>query len=391
MANTARHTPVLMHVFSNFVASGPELRTVALMNAFGDRYRHLVVSMDGRTSALERVNSGVDVRLLPAPSSGGTLRIAAGLRSAIRREKPDVLLTYNWGAYDALLAGAVGRVPIIHHEDGFNADEASRLKRRRIWARRLVFGRTRSLIVPSHTLARIAAERWGVRPPKLRLIPNGIDAARLAAGASRGHVRARLGIPEHAIVLGTIAHLRREKRLDRIVSTLAAFPTERRPHAIIVGEGAERAALERTVRELQVTDALHLVGDQKNVGEYLRACDIYALTSDTEQMPISLLEAMCCRLPVVATRVGDVEQMLPGPQREWTVPLGDEEQIVSSLAAACDRMARDHRVRTELGALNRGHASSEFSFERMMQQYAHAYDEALSQSPRSAQPAFEMQ
>ena len=380
--------PRLLHVFSNFVASGPELRTVALMNAFGPRFSHLVVSMDGRLSALGHVNADVAIRVLQPPSKRGVIRSARAIRELLHREAPDVLLTYNWGAFDALLAALPVRLKgIIHHEDGFNSDEATRLKLRRTWARRLVLRSTTGVVVPSHTLARIARTRWGLAPPRLRLIPNGVDASKLEPATPRGVMRASLGIPSTVPLIGTVAHLRREKRLDRIVEVLAAFPPDRRPHVVIVGEGPERPVLESAARHRHVADWLHLVGAQRQVGDYLHAFDVFLLTSDTEQMPVSLLEAMCCGLPAVATQVGDVEQMIPAAQRRWTVPITNEGELIRSLADACGALVRSSGLRAELGASNREHVNVHYSFDAMVRRYEEVYRAALLLPSRPFEPA----
>src|SRR5688500_14891984 len=96
--------PHLLHVFSTFVPAGPQVRTVQLIAAFGDRFRHSIVAMDGRTQARELLPAGSSVRFLPAPPKAGSLRTALRLRKLLLAERPDLLLTYNFGAIDALLA-----------------------------------------------------------------------------------------------------------------------------------------------------------------------------------------------------------------------------------------------------------------------------------------------
>src|SRR4051812_38743561 len=111
----------LLHVFSNFVPTGPELRTVALTGAFGQRYRHSILPMDGRTGAAERLPAGVDVTLLPSPPRAGSLATVPRLRRLLAETAPDLVLTYNWGAFDMLLAARdAGFRRLIHHEEGVN-------------------------------------------------------------------------------------------------------------------------------------------------------------------------------------------------------------------------------------------------------------------------------
>src|SRR4051812_23763421 len=214
------NAPHLLHVFSNFVPTGPELRTVALIGAFGGEFRHSILSMDGRVSAAERLPAGVEVRLLPSPPRAGSLATARRLRRLLLAERPDLVLTYNWGAFDMLLAArAAGFRRLVHHEEGFNEDEAVSFKRRRVLARPLALprvhppllppppprggGRARGggghrggggvsvgrprppprrlalpgvhrLVVPSQRLRGVATGLWKLDPERVRLIPNGI-------------------------------------------------------------------------------------------------------------------------------------------------------------------------------------------------------------------------
>ena len=159
--------PHLLHVFSKFVPTGPELRTVELIGTFGRDFRHSILSMDGRTSAAERLPPNVDVRLLPAPPRAGSFATARRLRRLYQDERPDLVLTYNWGAFDMLFAArSTGFRRVIHHEEGFNEDEAEQFKRRRVWARRLVLPGVAAVVIPSERLRSIAVDLWRLRPER---------------------------------------------------------------------------------------------------------------------------------------------------------------------------------------------------------------------------------
>ena len=185
--------PHLLHVFSNFVPSGPELRTVGLIAAFGADFRHSIVSMDGRTSAAERLPKDAAVRLLDNPPKAGSFKTAGRLRTLLRREAPDLLLTYGWGAIDAILAAAsLGFRRVLHHEEGFNVDEAESYKRRRILARRLLLPRAHRVVVPSARLERVATGLWKLSPRQVRLIPNGIHLDAYSPADGHPELRSRV-------------------------------------------------------------------------------------------------------------------------------------------------------------------------------------------------------
>lgn len=362
----------LLHVFSNFVPTGPELRTVALIGAFGGAFRHSVLSMDGRTSAAERLPAGAEVKLLPSPPRAGSLATARRLRRLLAEERPDLVLTYNWGAFDMLLAArSAGFRRVIHHEEGFNEDEAENFKRRRVLARRLVLPGVHRLIVPSRRLQAIATGLWKLPEEKVRLIPNGISLDRFAPGSDPG-LRARLGIPAGALVVGTVGSLRPVKNFARLLEACAAAGDV---HLLIVGDGEERPALERRAGAPDLAGRVHFAGYQAEPAPFYRAMDLFALSSDSEQMPVCLLEAMASGLPVVATDVGDVRIVLAPDQEDFLTP--PDRQAVAALARGIARLASHPAARRQFGKINRQRIQESYTFEAMCMAYGEVYESAI--------------
>jgi len=129
--------PHLLHVFSTFVPAGPEVRTTRIIAGLGQEFRHSILAMDGRTSAAKELPADAPARIMDNLPPAGTLQTTLNLRRLLQRERPDLVLTYNWGAFDAILAArSLGWKRLIHHEEGFNLDEAVTFKRRRVLARR---------------------------------------------------------------------------------------------------------------------------------------------------------------------------------------------------------------------------------------------------------------
>jgi L-malate glycosyltransferase len=409
--------PRLLHVFPNFVATGPEMRTVHLIEAFGERFEHAVVSLDGRTEAADRLPPGAPVRLLPSPPRAGSLATARRLRELLRSERPDLLLTYNWAAIDMLLAarsiGWRGFRPVVHHEEGFNEDEAETFKRRRVLARRALLPGVERLVVPSERLRRIALETWRVPAERVRLIPNGVDLVRFrprergpapgelrktvsAAGVvgpelpasvgsplSEGGIaalRASLGIPAGVPLAGSLGSLRPVKNFARLLEAAANVDPALDLHVLLVGDGPERAALAERAARPDVAGRVHFAGYQADPAPWLAALDLFVLSSDSEQMPVALLEAMASALPVAATDVGDVRAILPDEQAPFLVPLTDTDPI-AALARTLAELARDPALRRRLGEANRRRAEERYGFAAMRDAYAEVYAEALAARP----------
>jgi len=368
-------TAHLLHVFSTFAPGGPQVRTTRLIRALGPEWRHSILAMDGRTEARELLPTDARVEFLESPPKVGALRSVRWLRSLLVRVRPDLLLTYNWGAIEAVVAARFAGLGTLHHEDGFLPDEARSFKRRRVLARRWTLRGVAGVIVPSGTLHEIAVGLWKLDPERVHWIPNGIDPGDFQPADGHPELRARLGIPATAFVVGYVGHLRPEKNPTRLIDALALLddPTV---HALVLGDGPERAAVEAAIERHGLADRVHLLGHQDEPAGYYRAMDAFALSSDTEQMPVALLEAMASALPAVATDVGDVRRMLPPSGRAFVVPL-DGDGAAPGLARAIAELAADRPHARRLGRENRAHVDHRYAFGGMLAAYRQRYAEAL--------------
>jgi glycosyltransferase involved in cell wall biosynthesis len=363
----------VLHVFPDFVAAGPELRAVALIEAFGPALEHAVESLGGRSDAAGSLAPGSAVTVLPPSPRAGSLRTARRLRGLLARRRPDLVLTYNWAAVDMLFAArTAGFRSLVHHEDGFDRDEARRLKLRRVWARRLALPVARRVVVPSRSLERIARQRWRVPASRLVRIPNGVRAERFAAAEGNPELRRELGIAPGEGVVGAVGHLRPEKAIERLIAALRELDGA---HLVVVGDGAELPRLEATARAAGLAARCHFVGHRPDPRPWYRTFDVFALASDTEQLPMALLEAMASSLPVVATSVGDVPQALPPEQGGLLVPPG--ESAAAAMAAHLRELLSQPARRRRLGQSNRRRVEAEYSFARMAGAYEDVYRAAL--------------
>jgi glycosyltransferase involved in cell wall biosynthesis len=189
-------------------------------------------------------------------------------------------------------------------------------------------------------------------------------------------LRAELGIPDGDLVVGTVGALRPEKNQLRLVRAFAQVASKvPAARLMIVGEGSLLASLSREAHAHSVQERVTFCGRVENPSSYYQAMDVFALSSDTEQMPLVVLEAMSAGLPVVSTDVGDVRRMLPPSGKDWVVPPDD----ATSYSLALQALLADHELRARLGADNRRHCVNHYSLERMLNAYVTLYRElALS-------------
>ena len=353
----------LLHIFPTFAVGGAQIRFGQLARLHGQRYRHSVIALDDNCGMADRL-TGFSVAIHRVRiNKKNILKNWFVLQRALDSVKPDVLMTYNWGSIEWAFANRVGcSIPHVHIEDGFGPEEATAQLRRRVWARHFVLsGAGTQVILPSRTLERIAVGDWNLPRPQIHYVPNGIDCTRFQAQ------RRPRNSTDPEVVIGTVATLRREKNIARLIQAFGVVATSRRPGAlrlVIVGDGPDRAALERLANTLPVSEHIHFVGASQEPAKWLQKMDVFAISSDTEQMPFSVLEAMASGLPVVSTQVGDIAQMVSPENAALIVSAGEEFNL------ALDRAAGDQKLRLEIGSANARRARELFEERLMAERYS---------------------
>lgn len=367
--------PHILHLHSSFDLGGKEARAVRLMNAWGDRVRHTIVSgVPDALGARDAIAAGVPYEIAqdPPPLTG---RPSVARYEAIARymRRFDLVLTYNWGAIDGVMARRVfgkGVPPLVHHEDGFNEDEAGGLKAERNAYRRLALGAAHALVVPSRILEGIALDTWKQPPSRVLRIVNGIAVDRYAA---KPNARAIPGFRRKAgeVVIGTLAGLRAVKDLPMLVR--AAGGLSGKFQLVIVGEGPERANIKQAAMAMGIGDRLHLPGFLTDPSRFIGLFDIFALSSHSEQFPISVVEAMAAGLPIAAPPVGDVPVMVSTANQPLICTMRGEVY----LRDAMQKLVNDADLRRIVGDANRALASAEYGEDVMLNRYARLYNAAM--------------
>jgi L-malate glycosyltransferase len=354
----------VLHIFPSFGIGGVPLRMVRVINNFGRRFRHTVIALDDNFDAAAGLAGNAEVRLLGMPRrNGGPLRTVLDSAVALRRLRPDLLITCNWGAVEWAMANRLLSVSRhVHLEAGFGKGEADSQFRRRVMFRRWALARCDLVVVPSRRLEDLAHRVWRLPVGRVIYVPNGVDVARfsaLARDTAPGFVR---GPGE--LVVGTVAPLRPEKNVGRLLRAFAMLDDSIAVRLVVAGDGIERRLLERLASELGIAGRVVFTG-QVPPETVLGTFDIFALSSDTEQMPNALLEAMAASRPVAAVDVGDVKNVVCVENSDLIVPRDD----CRAFAAAINELLCNPAKRDELGAKNRARVIAEFSQERMFAAY----------------------
>lgn len=365
----------ILHLHSTFDLGGKEARAVRLMNAFGDRARHTIVSaMPEALGARARIARGIKYEIAQhAPPLTGRPSVARYEAIARYMRGFDLVLTYNWGAIDGVMARRVfgkDAPPLVHHEDGFNADEAGGLKRERNIYRRLALGAAHALVVPSASLEQIALDTWKQPRARVHRILNGIATGLYAKDpepkAIPGFVRRA-----NELVIGTVAGLRAVKDLPQLVRAVGGVSARFR--LVIVGEGPEKAAIEQAALAMGIDDRLVMAGFLDRPYRFMRHFDLLALSSKSEQFPISVVEAMAAGLPIVAPPVGDVRAMVADENASFITEHHGEVRLRDAIQA----LAIDPDLRRQIGQANQAKARALYDENTMIARYAALYSGAM--------------
>jgi glycosyltransferase involved in cell wall biosynthesis len=297
------------------------------------------------------------------------------LVSLLRRERVDVLHSHKFGSNVwAAVLGRIARVPaVLAHEHTWSFEGQPM---RRFLDRELIARGTDAFIAVSSDDRRKMIEVEGIDPEDVTFVANGIDGLPPGDGA---RVRDELGIPDGAPLIGAVAVLRPQKALDVLIRAVAAlrpeFPDLR---LLIAGDGPERERLEALVAELDAGAAVTLLGIRSDVPDLLAALDVAALSSDYEGSPLAVMEYMEAALPVVATRVGGVPDLI----EEGANGLLVERRDPDALAAALARLLRDREAAAEMGRRGRERRRSEFTIDGTVRTLERMYEDLVARSGR---------
>ncbi|RBY74831.1 glycosyl transferase [Blastococcus sp. TF02-09] len=299
----------VLHVITGLAAGGAEVQLRLLLQH--SRHDADVVALYNAGSVAEQLRAdGVTVTDLGMRSNtqvGAVLRLAR----LIRRGRYDVVHTHLFraGLYGRL-AARLARVPVVVATEHSLLDDQleGRPATRAVRALYLAAERLGQRTVAVSTSVRDNLLRWGIAADRVVTVPNGLDVDALAFDpAARTAVRAGLGIPEGAHVVGAVGRLHPGKRFDVLLDVLAPTLGPDR-HLLVVGEGAEREALTGLARDRGVAPWVHLPGERP-VATHLSAMDVLASPSRYETFGLAVLEALANGLPVVYRRCPALDEL----------------------------------------------------------------------------------
>ena len=290
----------------------------------------------------------------------------APLYRLLRRERFDVVHAHKFGSNVwGTLVGRLARVPVIVAHEHTWSFEGQPMRR---FLDRELIGRGSSVFVAvSEEDRRRMVEIEGVRPEKLLFVPNGIEP-RSPRGSD---VRAELGIPVDAPLIGAVGVLRPQKALDVLVRAVAPLVRQHPDlRVLIVGDGPERRALTDLIATEDVGDQVLLTGFRDDIPDVLRALDVAVSSSAFEGSPLAMMEFMEAARPIVATSVGGVPDLIDDGIHGRLVRAGD----VDGLREALREMLDDREAALRMGERAQERRRREFDLEVVVRRFETLYE-----------------
>lgn len=371
------NAPLVVHVLYRFDCGGLQTVLAECINRMpAQHYRHAVVCLEGCTDYAERIRSANVALYTLDKLPGYNLSTHVKLWKMLRSLRPAIVHTYNIGTIEYNLTALLAWVPVrIHAEHGRDSVEIDGKHRKYNLLRRLLSPIINAFVPVSDDLVDWLRLVVKVSPRKIVMIPNGVDTLHYAPC----HVTKATAL-QH-VCIGTVGRIDRIKNhaglLDAFRLLLVRFPSPAYDlRLVIVGDGPLLPALRRTVATQGLSDKVWLSGARADVADILRGFSMFVLPSLSEATPVTILEAMATALPVVASRVGGVPQLVLDGETGAMVQPDD----VAALADALSMYISDPARRNAHGAAGRAHVEASYSVDAMVASYASLYDDCRNSS-----------
>ncbi|MFN8060129.1 MAG: glycosyltransferase [Vicinamibacterales bacterium] len=358
----------VLHIVHALRFGGMEFGVVKLANALGPfGVSTTIVSCTSVDDVRTRVSPDVAIHAL-GKREGNDPGFVVRLARLLRRERPDVVHTHGWGTLvEGLLAARLARVAVVVHGEHGTLQDAWRQRVVQRWC----WSRVDRLLAVSGSLADRMASGIGVPRDRIFVIRNGVELDRFSA-RTREDGRTALGLAADEYVIGTVGRLVPVKDQENLLRAFAEVARRvASARLVVVGDGPLRADLEGQARALGLNERVQWLGSRLDVELLLKGFDVFVLSSKSEGMSNTMLEAMASGVPVVATDVGGARELVVPGETGVLVPACDAGALAEPLTA----LASDPARRLALGEAGRLRAERHFGLATMLKAYASLYRE----------------
>jgi sugar transferase (PEP-CTERM/EpsH1 system associated) len=369
--------PLVVHLIYKLDFGGLETLLVDCVNRMpADKYRHAIICLTDYTEFSKKVTRK-DVQIISLNKKPG---LGLGTHLAIwklfRKLQPTILHTYNLSAIEYTVAAALAGVPIrIHAEHGRDTSDPEGTNWKHNLLRRMLIPFVDYFIPVSKDLQNWLRTRIHVPDAKNLLINNGVDIRQFSLKKGNDTLRKESNFPEDAFIIGTVGRIQDVKNhaglIDAFILLRESQPEKKsRLRLAIIGNGPLFAKIETKIKEAGIADVVWLPGARDDVANLMQSFSVFAMTSIAEGTPVVILEAMASGLPIIATRVGGIPEVVIDGQTGKLVAASDTAAFASAIStylAATDTL-------TVHGAAGRKRAEDIYSVEAMLAAYTGLYD-----------------
>jgi glycosyltransferase involved in cell wall biosynthesis len=369
----AKQRATVCQILHGLRVGGAEVLAARLARQLGDTYEFLFVCIDELGTLGEELRAeGVPVHVL-GRRPGVDWRCSLRLAKLLRRHEVDLVHAHQYTPFFYALTARLlyRRPPVLFTEHGRHYPDFPR--RKRIFLNRLLLERRDRVVGVGETVRQALIRNEGFGGPRVTVVYNGIP---LSANGwyDRGEVRQEIGIGNDDLMLLLVARLDYLKDHATAVRTLEHVVWHRRnARLVLVGEGPEMDKVRDLVRQRQLAAHVRFLGLRKDVSRLLAAADVLLLTSISEGIPLTLIEGMAAGLPVVATDVGGVGEIVEDGTTGFLAPAGDDAILADRILL----LAANPALGRQMGRFGRERAEALFSEGRMHAGYRHLYEEML--------------
>lgn len=375
LRSIAKHVATICQLLHGLRIGGAEILAAGLARRFQGVFRFVFVCLDELGSLGQQLRAEGFPVLLLQREPGVDWRCSWRLARLLRRERVDLLHAHQ---YTPFFYGMTARVmcrrpPVLFTEHGRWYPDYPR--RKRIVANRLLLERRDRVVGVGQSVRQALVDNEGFPSDRVEVIYNGVDMTPFThAQLERATVRSELGAPEDEVLILQVARLDPLKDHATAVRTLSrVVHAGVKARLVLVGEGPEEPAIRALVQQHQLESHVQFLGLRTDIARLLSAADVFLLTSVSEGIPLTLIEAMAIGLPIVSTHVGGVHEVIEDGQTGLLAPRGDDAALAQGLLNVVGNRA----YREQMGERGRERARALFSDQQMHDRYYRLYREML--------------
>lgn len=370
----------ILHLLNKFTFGGTERVIVNLVRKSPDHIRNIIGSFyDFSEEFVREIPEKHEFIYCLHKRDGNDIRIPFRIASLSKKFDVNIIHSLGWATYaEGLIAAYLlgKRRRFIHSYRGKTRADLMGIPRRRIYTEKLFSNFCEAIVVPSEESKREYAELVGIDASKIRVIYNGVDVDRFKGNDSlRWPRRREMGIGDGEIVVGSVGRFDPVKNMTGLVIAFSKLKEQERIKSklLLVGDGPELPGIVALVKDLELKPRVVFTGMSADIPKWLSAMDVYVQPSHFEGVPNSVLEAMAAGLPVIATRVGGVPEIVADRETGFLVPSNNQE----SLTRAIESLVKDLEKGRQMGTCGRRRVTSLFSIEKMAKEYEALYETVL--------------